>query len=112
MEALNLDGSNHISHSDELIETKIVRLEHDVEELKKSNSSQHKEFYARFEQIAVDSGKADTVSQQILDKLSKLEGKVDMLGQRPGKRYDAAIVALITAIISSIVTLLFTKGAF
>lgn len=80
--------------------SEILALQEDM----KRNSEQHKEFYANFTSSAVASGKRDTIQDQILQTLERLESKVDKLESKPAKRYDTFVTAIITAVASSAIT--------
>lgn len=81
------------------MEPRVMALEGD----KDRNSAQHKEFYDQFKQIAVAQGKSDTVQAQILTTLARIETDIATIKEKPSKRWDSIIAAIIASVVAFIV---------
>ena len=84
-------------------EHRFEQIENDLRELREKNSTDHKEFYKRFE----NDGKAMVESREdrkhINEKLDKIDVNVETLMQKPAKRYDTVVTGIITAVIGALV---------
>lgn len=91
-----------------LNEQRIMALESDSVR----NSAQHKEFYSRFEQSAVNHAITETNYGTIISTLSEIKADVSELKNKPNKRWESIIGAGIGAVVSALVTMLIVKGGF
>lgn len=89
------------------MEPRVLALEDD----KNRNSAQHKEFYDQFKQIAVAQGKSDTVQAQILTTLARIETDIATIKEKPSKRWDSIIAAIISAVVAFVVGYALKGGA-
>ena len=87
-------------------EFRLVALEEDS----RRNQQTHKEFFARFESQGKDYTRVDAQYSSIMSTLSKLERTVEELKDKPAKRWDTVIVAIITAVVGVVVGLVMHGG--
>ena len=83
--------------------------EKEIEMLKKdaeSNRSTHEKFYKRFEDIAVEQGKASTRLDSIFGMLTDIKADLCALKERPTKRWDTVITAIIMGLVALGISLL------
>ena len=84
-------------------EHRFEQIENDLRELREKNSTDHKEFYKRFE----NDGKAMVESREdrkhINEKLDKIDVNVEALMQKPVKRYDTVVTSIITAVVGALI---------
>ena len=84
-------------------EHRFKQIEDDLKQLREKNSSDHKEFYKRFE----NDGKAMVESREdrkhINEKLDKIDVNVEALMQKPVKRYDTVVTSIITAVVGALI---------
>lgn len=83
--------------------------EKEIEMLKKdaeSNKSTHEKFYKRFEDIAVEQGKASTRLDSIFGMLTDIKADLCSLKERPTKRWDTVITAIIMGLVALGISLL------
>lgn len=76
-------------------EQRITSLEKDSER----NQATHKEFFNKFEEININGARSDEKYMNILAVLSEVKAQVSQLLAKPSKRWDAAVMAAITAIV-------------
>lgn len=81
-------------------EHRFTQIENDIRELKEKNSKDHKEFYDRIEKNEKDMVESIGDRKHINEKLDKIDVNVETLMQKPAKRYESIIVALLTALAS------------
>lgn len=82
----------------------------EVEMLKKDseiNRGVHKDFYQRFEDLAVEQGKASTRLDSIFFMLTEIKSDVLSLKERPSKRWELVVSALITGVVAVIIAMIF-----
>ena len=84
-------------------EHRFTQIENDIRELKEKNSKDHKEFYDRIEKNEKDMVESIGDRKHINEKLDKIDVNVETLMQKPAKRYESIIVALLTALASGFV---------
>lgn len=82
---------------------RVDRLEKDMAEEKRSRQESHKEFYRRLRDLENN----QSVNQE---KLETIEGKIDGMGEKldtllekPGKRWEAIVAAVISAVVAGVV---------
>ena len=84
-------------------EHRFKQIEDDLKQLREKNSADHKEFYKRFE----NDGKAMVESREdrkhINEKLDKIDINVEMLMQKPAKRYESIAISILTALAGAFV---------
>ena len=82
---------------------RVDRLEIDLENEKKTRHETHKEFYNRLREVE----KAQSVNKEKLDniegKIDGMDGKLDALLSKPGKRWEAIVAAVISAVVAGVV---------
>lgn len=77
-------------------EKEIDMLKKDAEQ----NRSTHEKFWKRFEDIAVEQGKSATRLDSIFGILSEIKSDVAALKDRPTKRWDSVVTAIIMGIVA------------
>lgn len=84
-------------------EHRFQQIENDLKELRDKNSTDHKEFYKRFE----NDGKAMVESREdrkhINEKLDKIDVNVEALMQKPARRYETVVTAILTTLVGAII---------
>ena len=84
-------------------EHRFKQIEDDLKQLREKDSADHKEFYKRFE----NDGKAMVESREdrkhINEKLDKIDINVEMLMQKPAKRYESIAISILTALAGAFV---------
>ena len=92
-----------------VLAARVDRLEEDMKAEKESRQKSHKDFYDRIRALennqAVSKEKLDTIE----NKLDGLDGKMDTLLAKPGKRWEAVVAAIISAVASGLVVFALTK---
>ena len=77
-------------------EKEIDMLKKDAEQ----NRTTHEKFYKRFEDIAVEQGKASTRLDSIFGMLTEIKSDVSTLKDRPTKRWDTVVTGIIMGLIA------------
>lgn len=83
--------------------------EKEIEMLKedaKQNRAMHEKFYKRFEDIAVEQGKATTRLDSIFGMLTEIKADLCALKERPTKRWDTVVTAIIMGLVALGIALL------
>jgi len=83
--------------------------EKEIEMLKKDaeqNRATHEKFYKRFEDMAVEQGKATTRLDSIFGMLTEIKADLCSLKERPTKRWDTVITAIIMGLVALGISLL------
>ena len=83
--------------------------EKEIDMLKKdaeSNRATHEKFYKRFEDIAVEQGKASTRLDSIFGMLTDIKADLAALKDRPTKRWDTVVTAVIMGLVALGIALL------
>lgn len=65
------------------------------------NQATHRDFYAKFEGIAVQVALTDERYSNILGTLTKLETAIDDLKGKPGKRWESVVEKVIMLIVAA-----------
>ena len=73
------------------------RLEQQVDELRRQNGTDHREFRERIGKIETSDAVQREQYETILEKLDALTHKVDALEAKPGRRWDGLVDKLIYA---------------
>ena len=85
------------------LEERVKALELDC----KRNQDTHREFYGKFESIAVNSAHTDERYSTIMATLAKLEIAIEELKGKPGKRWETVVQSalqwLVVAVLGAIV---------
>lgn len=87
-------------------EQRIIELEKCAE----INRTQHQKFFDRHESIAVTEGETRVRYEAILNTMAEIKADIAILKDKPTKKYDTIITAIIVAIVSAIIGY-FIKGA-
>lgn len=77
---------------------------------KKRNSEQHKEFYEMLKQMAINHAVTETNYGIILRTMAEIKADVAELKNKPSKRWESVVGALIGAVVSAVVTVLVLGG--
>jgi len=85
-------------------ESRISALEKDGER----NSTQHREFYNNFKDIAVKQEVSDNTMQNMFSVLSEIKNDVKELKEKPVKKWDNISTYTLTAIIGTILGYFFS----
>lgn len=87
-----------------MLVARVDRLEEDLQKEKETRHETHKEFYSRIRELE----KAQSVNQEKLDqiegKIDGMDGKLDTLLSKPGKRWESVVAAVIAALAGGIMT--------
>ena len=81
------------------MKNRIEALEKDVER----NASAHKEFYGRFEEIKSQNAVTEERYSNLLSLMTSVKSDVASLTAKPGKRWDAVVLAVISAIVGALI---------
>lgn len=84
-------------------EHRLKSLEEDFRDFKTKNSSDHKEFFNRIEDVEKDMVESQGDRKHITQQLDEISLNVKSLMDKPGRRYETVVVSIITAIVSVIV---------
>ena len=84
-------------------EHRIKQIEDDLKQLRERNSSDHKEFYNRIEDVEKDMVESQGDRKHINEKLDKIDVNVESLMQKPAQRYDYVITSIITALVGALI---------
>ena len=84
-------------------EHRIKQIEDDLKQLRERNSTDHKEFYNRIEDVEKDMVESQGDRKHINEKLDKIDVNVESLMQKPAKRYDTVVTGIITAVVGALV---------
>ena len=89
------------------------QFEKEIEMLKKDaeqNKLTHEKFFARFEEVSLRQGIADERLSNILAMLSEIKNDLSALKDRPSKRWELVVSALITGVVAVVIALIFKGG--
>ena len=89
-----------------LLSSKVSRLEDDLKEERIKRGNADKELDGRLRKLENGMAVSDTKLNTILDKLQDMSDKVDGLLSKPGKRWEAVVAAIISALVGAVVTFL------
>lgn len=84
-------------------ERRFKQIEDDLKRLRDKNSSDHKEFYKRFESTEKAMVEFESDRKHINEKLDKIDVNVEALMQKPVKRYDTVVTSIITAVVGVLI---------
>lgn len=84
-------------------EHRIKQIEDDLKQLRERNSTDHKEFYNRIEDVEKDMVESQGDRKHINEKLDKIDVNVESLMQKPAQRYDHVITSIITALVGALI---------
>ena len=80
----------------------ICRSEHrlkSLEEDRERNSAQHKEFYEKFEMTNTANARFEEKFERIMDTLAEIKKDLNDLKDKPNKRWESVVGAIIGAVI-------------
>ncbi|MCI7152856.1 MAG: hypothetical protein MR952_10515 [Flavonifractor plautii] len=81
------------------LKTRVDRLEKDFEAEKETNSQRHAEFYARIGKLEQVQAVSGTRLDTIMDKLDSIALDLTALKEKPSKRWETVVAALITGVV-------------
>lgn len=81
-----------------------------LEEVATRNSEQHRNFYNTFESLKISDAVTKENYANIMADLKIMQNKLEQLVSKPGKRYETAITATISAIMAAIITYVVKGG--
>lgn len=88
---------------------RVERLEDDLKTEKDRRQKTHKEFYDRIQALenrqSVNQEKLETIES----KIDSMDGKLDALLQKPGKRWEAVVAAAISAVVAGLAAYLLAR---
>lgn len=87
----------------------VDRLEEDMKSEKENRQKTHSEIYDRLRKVESDQAVSRTKLDTITDKLDSLDGKMDTLLSKPGKRWEAVVAAVISAVVGGLIVFVMTK---
>ena len=82
-------------------------LEKLVEEHREKSSKDHHEMYDRIRQLEIANAKTDTQYGQIMETLGTLKAEISTLKEKPARRWEIVITAIITGVVSIALGLIF-----
>lgn len=89
---------------------KVNRLEEQLDEYQAQNGDSHREIYGRLNALESTSAVQGTRFDFIIEKLDNLTKSVEEINQKPAKRWEAVIAAVISALVSGVVVWLLAGG--
>lgn len=92
------------------VTARVDALEEHLDELQTQNSASHKEYYARLGVLEQSKAVQKVRYDAIMSKLDNLTHKVERLEQKPVKRWETAIAALISALVGAVAAYLLAGG--
>lgn len=102
------------------LEQKLFQLEsrvNIVEDGHKRNDEQHKEFYAKFEKLTIDSITNGINYNTIISLITNLQSETKSMKdeissqkEKPAKRWENVVTTVITTVVTAIVTYFLVKG--
>lgn len=92
-----------------LLSSKVSRLEDDLKEERIKRGNADKELDGRLRKLENGMAVSDTKLNTILDKLQDMSDKVDGLLSKPGKRWEAVVAAIISALVGGVIAFLLAK---
>lgn len=92
-----------------VLAARVDRLEEDMKSEKENRQKTHSEIYDRLRKVESDQAVSRTKLDTITDKLDSLDGKMDTLLSKPGKRWEAIIAAVISAVVGGLIVFVMTK---
>lgn len=87
---------------------RMTRVEERVTELEEKNSITHREFYGRFEKITAAMAVTEDRYSALLNGINEIKSELAAMKDKPAKRWEAIVAAIITAIVGIVVTLAVT----
>ena len=91
-------------------EHRFEQIESDLKELREKNSRNHDKIYTRIEKVEKDLVESQSDRKHINEKLDKIDSNVEALTQKPAKRYETIVTAILTALVGGVVGF-FISGA-
>ncbi len=92
-----------------VLAARVDRLEEDMKSEKENRQKTHSEIYDRLRKVESDQAVSRTKLDTITDKLDSLDGKMDILLSKPGKRWEAVVAAVISAVVGGLIVFVMTK---
>ena len=92
-----------------LLSSKVSRLEDDLKEERIKRGNADKELDGRLRKLENGMAVSDTKLNTILDKLQDMSDKVDGLLSKPGKRWEAVVAAIISALVGGVIAFLLAR---
>lgn len=92
-----------------VLAARVDRLEEDMKSEKENRQKTRSEIYDRLRKVESDQAVSRTKLDTITDKLDSLDGKMDTLLSKPGKRWEAIIAAVISAVVGGLIVFVMTK---
>ncbi len=80
-----------------------------VSELQAQNSDTHREIFGRLNNLERQEAVQEVQYSTILDKLNVLDGKVDALEAKPGKRWESIVDKVIWTVVAAVIGFLLAK---
>ena len=92
-----------------VLAARVDRLEEGMKSEKENRQKTHSEIYDRLRKVESDQAVSRTKLDTITDKLDSLDGKMDTLLSKPGKRWEAVVAAVISAVVGGLIVFVMTK---
>ena len=92
-----------------VLAARVDRLEEDMKSEKENRQKTHSEIYDRLRKVESDQAVSRTKLDTITDKLDSLDGKMDTRLSKPGKRWEAVVAAVISAVVGGLIVFVMTK---
>lgn len=92
-----------------VLASRVDRLEEDMKAEKESRQKSHKEFYDRIRTLENNQAVSKEKLETIETKLDGVDGKLDTLLAKPGKRWETVVVAIISAVASGLAVFVLTR---
>ncbi len=87
----------------------LERLSSRLNELQAQNSDTHREIFGRINKLERQEAVQEVQYSTILEKLDSLEGKVDGLEAKPGKRWESIVDKVIWAVCAAVIAFLLAR---
>ena len=92
-----------------VLASRVDRLEEDIRSEKESRQKDHKEYYDLIRDMESNQAVSKEKLETIENKIDGLDGKMDTLLSKPGKRWEAVVAAVISAVVGGLIVFVMTK---
>ena len=92
-----------------VLAARVDRLDEDIKSEKENRQTTHSEISDRMRKVESDQAVSRTKLDTLKVKLDSLDGKMDTLLSKPGKRWEAVVAAVISAVVGGLIVFVMTK---
>ncbi|MEG0913716.1 MAG: hypothetical protein RSG53_08925 [Oscillospiraceae bacterium] len=97
-----------MSEEESTVGYRLKRLEDRLNDLEEKNSTSHQKFYDRIEDIGKKIAVSENQYATMLSMMSEIKADVGAIKEKPTKRWESVIAAIIAAVVGVIMTLILT----